>query len=539
MALRLKTQRDGKTLRPYWYGKYIESGKVRIVTLTTMWKGTPPASGRVGDAGDAEFEASRERAEAELARFVDESKQKGRAESLTERLIKSKTGKAVEYVRLDDLPKRWRAIGRKATPTEAHLAICDTHFAGFIRYMKKNAPDKVHLYEVTDDDVKGYVDGLRATYAPASAQYKIRLLKNTFDRFMPIGAKNHFAEYVGQRGGVSDEVIHRKPFTPEELRAVLEAARNDPFMLPLVVCAAMTGMRRGDVCRLDWSAVDLKGGALTVKTGKTGAEVFIPIFPLLRDVLEAAGPKRKGYVWPDAAAMLAESPRTLSGRFKSIAAVALGGYTPEDVPEAVPLTGIMDEVEDAIRANIPEGKRRARMMDVMRRYSEGQGVRQIEREIGVSRATISTDLNAVESWTGKPFNRRGAGRHSKQSIGAAIQRLTQQQRGAGLKAASIHDWHALRTTWITLALSAGVPMELVRRVTGHATVDVVLKHYFRPDREQFKAALNGLLPDVLTGGGKAKRLSAGDELAALVAKVQTKTATEDDKKRLRLLAAKV
>jgi hypothetical protein len=48
-------------------------------------------------------------------------------------------------------------------------------------------------------------------------------------------------------------------------------------------------------------------------------------------------------------------------------------------------------------------------------------------------------------------------------------------------------------------ISAGVPVELVRRVTGHATVEVVLKHYFRPDREQFKAALLGAMPAVLTG----------------------------------------
>ena len=60
----------------------------------------------------------------------------------------------------------------------------------------------------------------------------------------------------------------------------------------------------------------------------------------------------------------------------------------------------------------------------------------------------------------------------------------------GQRTASVRDWHALRSTFVTLALSAGVPVELVLRVTGHATVEVVLKHYFRPDREQFKAALN-------------------------------------------------
>ena len=81
-------------------------------------------------------------------------------------------------------------------------------------------------------------------------------------------------------------------------------------------------------------------------------------------------------------------------------------------------------------------------------------------------------------------------------------------------------------------------MELVRRVTGHATVEVVLQNYFRPDREQFRAALLGALPDVLTGGTPAK-VKPAEELAALAGKWGDGTATKEDKARLRKLAAKV
>jgi hypothetical protein len=62
----------------------------------------------------------------------------------------------------------------------------------------------------------------------------------------------------------------------------------------------------------------------------------------------------------------------------------------------------------------------------------------------------------------------------------------------------VKDFHSFRTTWITLALSAGVPMELVRRVTGHTTTDVVLKHYFRPGRDDFKKTLQSAMPKMLT-----------------------------------------
>jgi hypothetical protein len=104
--------------------------------------------------------------------------------------------------------------------------------------------------------------------------------------------------------------------------------------------------------------------------------------------------------------------------------------------------------------------------------------------------------------------------------------------------ASVRDWHALRTMTVTLALSAGDPMERVRRMTGHTTLDIVMRHYFRPDREHFKAALAGALPDVLTGGKPAK-VKPADELAAISAKLAAGTATENEKARPRELAAMV
>jgi hypothetical protein len=86
-------------------------------------------------------------------------------------------------------------------------------------------------------------------------------------------------------------------------------------------------------------------------------------------------------------------------------------------------------------------------------------------------------------------------------------------------------------------------MEVLRRVTGHQTVEVVLKNYDQRDREDFRAVLSGALPAVLTGGtpkGKRTRKpTAADELAGLVGKVQAGTATAADKKRIALLAAKV
>ena len=42
-----------------------------------------------------------------------------------------------------------------------------------------------------------------------------------------------------------------------------------------------------------------------------------------------------------------------------------------------------------------------------------------------------------------------------------------------------------------------MPLELVQRVTGHRTVEVVMKHYFRPGREDFRQAILRAMPKIL------------------------------------------
>ena len=540
-SVKLRRQRDG-SLRAHWYGQFqlkgVGKGDHHERNLNVKWRGTPPASGKWSDEGDKAFEKSREQAMAALAAHVEEARHKGRVEHLTERLIESKTGRAVEYARIDELCDRWRNLGREVEATEAHLVNCDAHFRRFADFMHAHNRAAVHLYEVTPEDAAAFVKELRGSLAPATAQYGVRLINKALSRFLPVGVENPFNNFVGKRGNGESGVVHRKPFTAEELRAILDTAGDDAFMYPLIVTAACTGLRRGDICRLKWSAVDLSGGMLTVKTSKTEGDVEIPVFAPLRAVLEGREGKGKGYVFPEAAAMLKSNSDGLTWRFKKIVAKALDGNTPEDLPEPVPAAEIEDEGTAAITENVPEGKRRERMLETFRRYCAGESVRGIEKGTGCVRSTLSADLHAVETWTGKRFMRRGAGRHSKASITAAVARTTRVKRERGQLSASVRDWHALRTTFVTLALSAGCPVELVQRVTGHRTVAVVMEHYFRPDREQFRAALTSAMPGILTGG-KRKRLPPAEELAAIAGRMAAGTATEKDKARLRTLAAKV
>ena len=72
-------------------------------------------------------------------------------------------------------------------------------------------------------------------------------------------------------------------------------------------------------------------------------------------------------------------------------------------------------------------------------------------------------------------------------------------RKTGLRKASVRDFHSFRVTWVTLALTAGVPLEIVQKVTGHRTAAIVMKHYFQPGREDFRRTLAGRMPALLVG----------------------------------------
>jgi hypothetical protein len=108
----------------------------------------------------------------------------------------------------------------------------------------------------------------------------------------------------------------------------------------------------------------------------------------------------------------------------------------------------------------------------------------------------------------------------------------QAERENGKRRASVRDFHSFRVTWITLALAAGVPLELVQRVTGHRTAEVVMKHYFRPGREDFRAAIFKAMPKMLADGGQR---SAKEEMREIIHRVTPRTWKSDKARLLALL----
>jgi hypothetical protein len=129
-------------------------------------------------------------------------------------------------------------------------------------------------------------------------------------------------------------------------------------------------------------------------------------------------------------------------------------------------------------------------------YLSGDSLKRVASKTALSQGTVHAYLKQVETETGVCIVRGRLHKVKPKVLRGPIH----ETRTNGKRRASIRDFHSFRTTWITLALTSNLPMEIVRRVTGHSTVDVVLKHYFRPQRAELKKALTENMPSLLTDG---------------------------------------
>jgi integrase len=410
----------------WWYGKFKVNGRTFTKSLAVKVEGVIPPT--IRQTGDIVFERSRARAQAAMEKFQEELKRRSAAEELVQTIHEIRTGARVTSIPLAEIGAKWCAVLRRRPLSESYQKQKVASIERFVRFVKKASPS---LRDMDQIHAPLAISFCRAELARgvAAKTYNHTLihLRSVFHALRKEAgmAENPF-EGVPLR---DSDTMFRKPFSVEELAIIEEKAKADPFIYPLIVTGMCTAMRRGDCCTLLRSEVDLQSSFITVKTSKTGETVQIPIFPLLRSVLEKAMAEPLArenpphYVFPHLEAHYTINPDHLTDRVRRVLRAA-GFVDPEKA---------RDEVEK----------------------NASRGEVQREREHGVRRA-------------------------------------------------SVRDFHSFRVSWVTVALTAGVPLEIVQRVTGHRTTDIVLKHYFQPGKEDFRRTLAGKLPALLGDHSQAR-----------------------------------
>jgi integrase len=505
----------------WWYGVFVVNGRKTIINLGVPITGKRPPKRTM--IGDDEFERSRGRAMEAYAKQRRKMEEDRTGAKALQKLAEMKTGREVRFPTLAELPELWAQIPRRKAPDPVYANHCQQRLRQFAEFAVQTQPGAKEFVEVKAETARAFMASEEARgLSPKTWNDTLKLLRATFKHLHP-----HLSDGANPFHGLvtkATETINREPFTVEEMKAILEVCARDNFIRPVIVAGMCTAMRRGDCCLLKWKDVDLKEGFIRVKTAKTGETVEIPVFPLLREELERlhAAKGKSPFCFPEAARMYESNPDGITWRVKQVLARTMERTTANNAglllqvsPEEVQAKAMayIDGLGDTAKAD--------KVRQVVNAYMAGKDIDGVVAQTRSSRGAVSNYLNEVERHTGCPIIR---GRRRKANAEAL--RAT---RANGSRNASVRDFHSFRVTWITLALAAGVPLELVQRVTGHRTVEVVMKHYFRPGREDFRQALNAAMPELLTnwragdGDSAAARQSHGEEIRALVEGMTSKT----------------
>ncbi len=543
MGLELKIGRDGQPI-DHWFARYTDKhGKRLFKALTTKVAGTAPEGFSLKRTGDAAFEASRTAAEDELARFLKEATETRDTAYHIQKLVEKKTNTKWEEPPLDVLPDLIRDTKHRRQRSQQHEAWKIKTVQNFVAWAKERGLLKV--LEITPEVAGAYIETLFApnesgrTRTAESIRKVKAVVGHALKMALPMAIENPFRS-VAVETSDGDKVFNREPLNAVEVERLLKAASEDRMAFDLIVTGLSTGLRRGDVCRLRWESVDLHNGVLKLTTSKTRAELYLPIMPRLRTVLQGRLAEREEnaeYVFPEAEQQLRTNPSGVSWRIKRAFALAFAKPPEAEqadaaAPERVPLSEVLPKVLKAIQATGMTSKKREKMADLLTRYASGQSYRVIQQERCISRGGISMLLHEAQ----KLAKVRFLPDTQTPGINAAIRVVTRLDRAVGLKAASKYDFHGLRTTFVTLALNAGIGVDKLKALTGHNTVDVVLKHYFKPKGTDMAGELEAAFPASLTGRGSTEPRPAAlpeaetDRVAEIAA--QFKKLNKADRSRL-------
>ena len=498
MGLKIMRDPNGAP-RKTWWARMMKAGRRETINLNIPIDGQIPVDqyGRytLKLKGDAAFEKSKKAA---LKAFLEMSNRAKNAENETALIraaYKVTTGRKMKDVPLAQLPELWRNRARTRTPSENKMKFYDAtfkHFATFAahwceEYNSQHPNEKLartcrFVNEITPEIATAWFNKLRETYAWETVKSRMSLLKGAFKLWSTAGQTNPFGSIIKRHGGdAGGNRVRRKALSESETARVFEYSREDPALHDLIVCAACTGMRIIDVCHLKWDDIDLKGGFMVVETSKTGETVTIPIFAPLREVLMKARQDnlRSPFVFPDAAEGYERNRTGLMRAVKPIIARAVfGDEDVTEIPEVPESPLTHEQILDAIDHASWIDTKKSRIRDVFIRFGAGDSYSTIAAATNSSKGRIAQDLESVEELIGQVI-RPGASPRKKLSATKLVGK-TRNKRKIGKCAASIYGWHSFRTSFVVLAIEAGVPTADVQKIVGHTTLRMTLD-YYRPN----------------------------------------------------------
>lgn len=150
------------------------------------------------------------------------------------------------------------------------------------------------LSDIAVSDVQEIYNKKAEETSASTANRLIAFLSPVFNR-----AKD-WGDFLGENP--AEKIRRRKPgnhrlrfLEEEEIRRLFLACSAS--IMPILSCAVLTGMRKGEILGLSWENVDLERNIIFILKSKSGKAREIPIGGKLREVFLALGPQAQGSVF--------------------------------------------------------------------------------------------------------------------------------------------------------------------------------------------------------------------------------------------------
>lgn len=514
MGLILKRYSSGPKaglLRPNWFGKYTFDGKAHVATLS-VWEGTPPENGRVSSQGDAAFERSRAKAQAKLNDILDTL---GQGRSLEARqALERKVAKHTLHVQYGKrapgevlLSELWKSFSKEAGGfkcTKTQEDFMRQIIAQFIEFVEKNGNAK-KLGDVKAEEVAAFMDYVKDGKRLAARTWN-EYLKTLRRVFRLLAAYSEGSQWLQKTKTRNSDEISRELFSPEEIVEILElSGRIDPLIKSMVIVASCTGLRLKDICLMKWKSVNFAKNLISLKAQKTGGDVVLGMWPLLREELltlhkEAGRITEEDYVLPEAAAKYGDNGRNQDVLLERLRRVLqLLGYgdgnasyiksLPHENPQEV-----NSKVLAALESSDWSPKRKDAAREYFTRYMAGETLPKIAAALDCSKGTVSGYIKALEELAGVSIIRR----RLLPSLAEDKQRGSftkpKEETGQRARRASLRGWHSFRGSFVVAAIRAGVNMELIQKVLGARMVNVLYNHYIKVDEDFMREGFTEKVP---------------------------------------------
>jgi len=308
-SLTLRTTRIGSIVQRFYCKFTDEKGTVRVVALTTKFEGTPPASGRLRDPGDAKFEKARHAAQLEANAFAEKARDRKIHIYAMRKLVELRQG-AITETRIADLPKLVMsepnfALLSKQRQDSKRISLADfcawcasRHLVFATEVSRALATEYIRLLGAADSKGRAYSRGsIKDRLTPLRTAFGMRGV-------LPDDAANPFVNNATATARAPEPTVSRTPLSREEEKRLLENAKQHRQTHDIILTALHTGQRRGDIFGLRWENVDLQKKAMHVRQSKTGAVVWLPLSRELFEVLSRIYSKKQrdeAHVFPEAA----------------------------------------------------------------------------------------------------------------------------------------------------------------------------------------------------------------------------------------------